>query len=123
MYGRISNFLASIITICVLPLLPIFVELFVKQEVAVSSLVITSVIYGISMTITSGDKLLFLLAIIWSIFGSISFMMSMQQDNNMIPLNIIFPSCAMIAVCFFFHSYQRVQEHLVRGRPFEFFGG
>lgn len=99
------------------------IELLVTQDLLFSTLIITSVMYSMSMTLTSGDKVLFVISYFWAVFGSMAFMMHLGGGNLAPPSSFEWVAYFMIFVCFASHTVQRFIEHVVLGNEFKLLDG
>jgi hypothetical protein len=117
-YKRWQEFLVSLIVMCVFPLLPLGIEYYVTGLVSLSSLVITSVMYALTVTLTIRDQLLFLLSYVWTIVGSISYVIVLSEPTRSFPIDLEMSSVAVIGVYAAIHTLQRAYLHLVLGTEF-----
>ncbi len=116
---NIQNFGLSFIFIVILPLLPLFLELWCSSTISAKSLAIATAIYSVSIGVSSHDRLLFGFSIIISISFSVAFGHAVSTGNAPAYGSIL---AGMAILCISgAHLMERWNRHAIDSEEFGFF--
>lgn len=126
---RYSYFFAAIIFVCVFPLMPIFIEIFLFSKIESSSLIISSVMYSITAALLLRDVLIFAISFLYSCMGCVTYVhyLLVQPTTASTNLGMLefagielhFLSTFFILVFFSVMAVRLFIDHIVKRLPFQ----
>jgi len=112
-----ENFLASILMILLLPLLPLVIEWVRQGVINEASLALSASMYTISIGVTSRSRLIFAIAIFASVFYA--FLYGSATDiASTYPLFLYKAAVWGIIFTFILHTLERYNKHVADRTPF-----
>jgi hypothetical protein len=113
---RIGHFIASIIFVVLLPLVPLGIELWYSNKLSAQSLTISAAIYSITVGIYSG-RAVFAISVLISVLFSAAFGVVLAAPASALA-NCELASCVAIGGIAVTHSVVRLGRHCKQGQPF-----
>ncbi len=113
-----QHFFLSVFLHLLLPLLPLFIEFWLTDGTKRDTVLITAVMYAITIAISSKNLLLLFLTLCSSIFFALAFAMSTSPD--VVSTSSDVPRVALfgIVIILLSHGIERFYRHVIGYEPF-----
>ena len=113
---EVSNFLACVLLHLLLPLLPVLIELLLREGVGTATLTLTAALYSMSIGLSSKNVAMFALCVLVGLIFATLFGSVALRDGPDTLVRVA--SIASIGVVFLIHALERFNRHVVDCAPF-----